>query len=791
MKCTLKINRIIRIACFAVIVIALVGCQDEDLFGSNHRFEEGIPTRVSLGFVSQESKLETRVARPEVYEKRIENIYLFVFNQAGQRQPLLEDVTSGNLRNSNLFKYNGGLTPTDNNLSNGSGTLEFVCGSLNQATIVAIANVTEGTTSTAYHVTTDELDKIETISGLKSYVMSMQTSSIGRGALFMMTGYAEDGSGKTEIDIKGNEQGTGELGCTLQLKRTDSKIEVNVTSKPSNEAWTNFNFKPTGWRVVRVPQQSYILPNDETPQKDASGSYFDTDLVEFETNENNKYGFVFYMPENLKQPKNVIQVSDNLTDDELASYYSQREAWETQNYTDPTKPGQIVQNVAFKNADPNATYLEITGELTYNDEWNRPVVASTKYYIHLGYKDKNPNDYFTLRNYHYTYNVWVQGINNILVEVDDGIDQRPGHEGDVTYSQHEIYELDCHYDRCLLEIFPSDISIAEGTEMTWSISTPFCNGVYSPTSNSTQGIEDYRWIKFAINTLNKSIDNPSDTYGHGEYVKYPGDQMYNPDFVPTEETTNDQLPQLLDVKQLVDYLKILKKKGDDALATLIPANSLDRHICITAFVDEYVYVYDPRNTNAKKDPSLWKKFVNQSDREMHIISEGKSYSADGNSSVTRSLYTFKQKSIRTIYNKDVVETAWGLESVMETGRLGVGSISENATDPDNGRANTLTCLLGSGELKWTDVLNTSSRYELNGNYENALYACILVSTHLILIHVFIRGILKVEVSLLMILMEYVGIIHQVHILIKNIKTNQYLLYCGQRKELRKETMMGL
>ena len=196
MKCTLKINRIIRIACFAVIVIALVGCQDEDLFGSNHRFEEGIPTRVSLGFVSQESKLETRVARPEVYEKRIENIYLFVFNQAGQRQPLLEDVTSGNLRNSNLFKYNGGLTPTDNNLSNGSGTLEFVCGSLNQATIVAIANVTEGTTSTAYHVTTDELDKIETISGLKSYVMSMQTSSIGRGALFMMTGYAEDGSGK-------------------------------------------------------------------------------------------------------------------------------------------------------------------------------------------------------------------------------------------------------------------------------------------------------------------------------------------------------------------------------------------------------------------------------------------------------------------------------------------------------------------------------------------------------------------------------------------------------------------
>lgn len=720
MKSIFKINKIIT-TCFVTIFITLTGCQDEDLFETKYRFEEGIPTQISLGFVSQESKLETRAARPEEYENRIENIYLFVFNQAGQRQPLLESIETGNPRSSNLFKYNGGLNPTDGNLSNGQGNLEFVCGSLNKATIIAIANVTEGNTATAYNLTTGELDKIQNLPDLKAYVMKMQSPSIGRGALFMMTGYAKDGRGNTEIDIKGNESGTAELGCSLQLERTDAKIEVYVTSSPSEPAWTNFNFKPTGWRVVRVPEQSLILPNEDNPQKDAEGNYFDTDFIEFETSENHKHSFVFYMPENLKQPQNQIIVPDNPSNEELASCYSLREKWETEDFQDPTKPGQSVRNITFKNADANATYLEIIGELTYNDEEKRPVVASTKYYVHLGYKDNNPNDYFTLRNYHYKYNITVQGINNILVEVDGG-DERPGHEGDVTYSQHAIYELDCHYDRCLLEILPKDINTTEGTEMTWSVSTPFCNGVYDPSNPSTQGIEDYQWIKFAINKLHARWDAPSKTYGHNEYVKYPGDQEYIQDFSPTEQTQQDDLPKLLDIKQLVDYLKISKKRGD--INQLIPDNSTDRHICITAFIDENVYVKDPRIPNAAKDPTLWKKTVDQPDREMHIISQGKSYSADGNSSVTRSLYTFRQKSIRTIYNKDAVNTAWGLEATMETERLSVGNIPSTANDPDNGRANTLEWL-GNRNLKWTDVLNTSSRYELNSNYNNALYACVL------------------------------------------------------------------
>lgn len=150
-------------------------------------------------------------------------------------------------------------------------------------------------------------------------------------------------------------------------------------------------------------------------------------------------------------------------------------------------------------------------------------------------------------------------MDKILLEVENDQDERPGHEGDVIYSQHAVYNLDCHYDRCLLEIKPSDIIPTGDTQTTWSVSTPFCSGVYDPTANSFKGVEDYRWIKFAINKLNNKIDGTG-TVGHGEYVKYPGDGAYDKDFMPTESTTNNDLPKLLDIHQLLAYLKILKIK---------------------------------------------------------------------------------------------------------------------------------------------------------------------------------------------------------------------------------------
>lgn len=711
-------------ASLMVMALVLIGCQDEILFHSNRPVEEGIPTRVSLGYVSQESIILTRTEQTSEYENRIENIYLFVFNSAGQRQPLLQNM-EGNPRASNLFTFNDGLNPKGDNLSNGKGTLDFVCGSLQGASIVAIANITTNSTGTAYNVTSAQLDEINDLNTLKQFVMTMNSQSVYRGALFMMTGYAEDNeSGSTSIDIVGSELGE-KLNYTIQLKRTDAKVKFIVkTDPPSEKNWSNFSFLPKEWTVKRVPLQSYILEAETGDYESDDAIYFNTSATAFEeitpnATDANLYdggSFVFYMPENKKTP--LRSVSD----------YAQRDAWDTGKGLDDNG------NRTFTNANANSTYVEMTGTLSYEDNDGQQVSADVRFTIHLGYltsyKDEdgntihittpNPNDYNTERNGYYTYNVKVRGIEDIIVEVTDHNDRRPGYEGDVVYSSDQIFEFDSHYDRRLITLNKSDIK----DEMKWSINTPFSRGIHEMGTPIPQEMLDYRWIKFAVNA----------DYGVAadSYVKYPGDQNYN-DPYPMNESNND-LPspyyqalgygnaRLRDIDQLIKYLQ------EEAAKTSSSIFDAQGNVAITVFVDENLYFNHPlTNKPGEENRSLWKLTADKEDRQMHIISGGSEYSDDGNSSIVHSKFSFKQRTIRTIFNvdKEDLTTAWGLESIMETGRLGTGDVSQG-TDTRNGRANCLNWLVGKN---WTDIIETSvnltSDNALKSNYRNAAYACML------------------------------------------------------------------
>lgn len=722
-------------ASLMVMALILIGCQDEILFHSNRPVEEGIPTRVSLGYVSQESIILTRTEQTSEYENRIENIYLFVFNSAGQRQPLLRNM-EGTPRTSNLFTFNDGLNPEGDNLSNGKGTLDFVCGSLQGASIVAIANITTNSTGTAYNVTSAQLDEINDLNTLKQFVMTMNSQSVYRGALFMMTGYAEDNeSGSTSIDIVGSEQGE-ELNYTIQLKRTDAKVKFIVkTDPPSEKNWSNFSFLPKEWTVKRVPLQSYILEAETGDYESDDAIYFNTSATPFEeitpnATDANLYdggSFVFYMPENKKTP--LQSVSD----------YAQRDAWDTGKGLDDNG------NRTFANANANSTYVEMTGTLSYVDNDNMLVNADVRFIIHLGYmtsyKDKdgqtinvplNPNDYDTKRNSFYTYNVTIRGVNDIIVEVTNRTDGRPGYEGDVVYSTTDIFEFDSHYDRRLIKLNKKAI----GTDMKWSVNTPFSRGIHDATDddkNIEESMRDYRWVKFAINA-DYGVDNE-------HFVKYPGDQNYNDPFPMTGTANNESAPyytsypnaRLLDVNQLI---RRLQAEAEDPNSTIFYTDTEDKEtkVAITVFVDEHLYFNHPiDNTPGEDNRSLWKLTTDKEDRQLHIIAQGSQMSPDGNSSVVNSTFTFKQRSISTIFNVDKTEltTAWGLESVMETGRMQCGLDNRNIqieTDSRNGRLNTLNIILGpnhTNTLHWTDVLNTDDHYALNSNYNNALYACML------------------------------------------------------------------
>lgn len=701
-----------------IAVLALLGasCTDDTFMDNRGRVEEGIPVRVQLKFRAEAGQVITRAEQTEVYENRIENAYVFVFDGGGT------------IVYQNFFTEGSGLSFANGDPNHSSGTITFDTKSMNDATIVGIANLRTETSGTAFPVTKEELDDIADLKALKAYVMRMNEASVSRGGLFMMTGYAKDSEGNTVVTIPGSESGNVTMESTLKFERTDAKVKFVVTTSPNppeGKTWTNFSFTPSTWEVKQVPQQSYLLEAETGDYNGDDATYFSTPAAPFEamttdpSNANLYTGgsFVFYMPENKKTP--IKSVSE----------YAQRDAWDITEGLDDNG------NRTFTNANAHSTYVEMTGTVSYQDNEGMLVNADVRFIVHLGYVTNrdgqtvtpDPNDYNTERNGFYTYNVKVRGVNDIIVEVRDGIDNRPGYEGDVVYSTTDIFEFDSHYDRRLIQLNKSAI----GTDMKWSVNTPFSRGIHDATDddkNIEQNMRDYRWIKFAINA-DYGVDN-------SHFVKYPGDQNYNDPFPMAGAANNEPAPyypsktnaRLLDVNQLI---RRLQREAADPNSTIFYTDEDgETKVAITVFVDEHLYFNHPlTNQSGEENRSLWKLTTDKEDRQLHIIAQGSKISPDGNSSVVNSTFTFKQRPISTIFNvdKEELKTAWGLESVMETGRMAKGS-PQYGSSTSNGRMNTLDIILGTNHtnvVHWTDVLNTDDHYALNTSYEDPVHACLL------------------------------------------------------------------
>lgn len=347
----------IKMIALWTVILLFTACQDDVPFRNADRIQEGIPTTVKLGFQASEATVETRAAQDQKYEDRVDNVFILIFDE------------EGNIHDRFFCKSGSGLSYDDGNDLKSSGILTFTTTSLNNATIVGIANLADGNTSTAYTVTEAELTAVTTLDELKAKMMIMRDESVYRSAYFMMTGYAKvidpaEGADPTLINIPALESGqTATLECTLELERTDAKVMFVVTSEvPEGKNWTNFSFQPTGWMVKRVPRQSLILPKDAADEEgnwdfDGAGAvYFNSPSYEFETFSRNgalyKGGsFVFYMPENRKKCKQEITRRE----------YALRDKRE-----DPTTDADGNVTLGdFIYADANSTYVEITGILSY------------------------------------------------------------------------------------------------------------------------------------------------------------------------------------------------------------------------------------------------------------------------------------------------------------------------------------------------------------------------------------------------------------------------------------------
>ena len=443
---------------------------------------------------------------------------------------------------------------------------------------------------------------------------------------------------------------------------------------------------------------------------------------------------------------------------------------------------------SFIFAPKNATYVIFKGDLSYQRTSNgvaQWVNAAVEYTVHLGETGDDAdspdlvNNYTVNRNTFYTYNVTIQGLESIRVEVLEEKEQRPGYEGDVIVAGAQVKNIDSHFGRSLIKLTKKDILGG----LSWVIQTKYDQGV-KVAGSEINTLKDYKWILFAINkefgisrgamingsrvdlvkfpgygaydgganTINNvpgdatlDVGNKNDwkqqlKSGHGEYAN-----AYYKDHV----SDLDDDACLRDINQLINHLSIEAKSNSD----IFEEEDEEEVVYITAFIDEYIYTYNPQKeefrfpgsiTSSDTDRlKLWKDVVNGEDRLMHVCTGEAKYSPDGNSSWSNSVVTFKQSPIYSIYNEDDPDlaTAWGTESIIETGALPLSSTHRptgtlSNTD-NNGRLNTLNFFVYGNSssytrngTKWGEVLectnsSLTTEEELKDGYRDIWHACMI------------------------------------------------------------------
>ena len=671
-----------------------------------------------------------------------------------------------------------------------------------------------------------ELESVGTDADLEALTSRFTTEGNVNRTRFLMT--AKESGINLNIDDEGKIE---RVGVNLDLKRVDAKIKFNVTVDIEDAVEGTVLFDNMTYRVHRVPDVTFLFPKekgqgagqewdaaaiDEAQSPDSGYScMLDDNYQTFDTTRTDGGTFAFYLRENRPNPKKRITPEEQ---GDWSTLYAMREAWPggEENPVDEVSNRVPVHGRRFTYAPDNATFVEISGDLSYTrtaaDGSEEEVFGSVTYMVHLGETGNAPNDveavnnYDVRRNVSYIYNMRITGINNFVVEVTEGEERRPGAEGDITVSTNKQVTLDAHYGRVLFQL--DRTSIEAGA--SWSVRTPIGEVSYDKESGLINRPYDYKWVLFAVNAdfgvssdvmvkfpgtqaydggvqFFDGYDQPKDDAtlrddiedDMGNHIQYGGKHYSFKDYLSANYgDANYYSPRndhnrwnnlsdhacLLDINQLINYLKWSLDNNPDIFVEDADGHEL---VTVTAFCDEYTYIYDPRvedyvhpgesvteistsDNDKRRRLLLWKDYVDAGSRVMNITPMATTaYSPDGNTTLTNSYITISQNSIKSIYNPDRTDTAWGLETTNETGKLThetqiiAGSygpihnnngneIGDRTNTLNDGRTNFLNFWVGTDRygstIHWTDAMNVNRDVEngndLNEDYRNAFYACI-------------------------------------------------------------------
>lgn len=751
-------------------------------------------------------EVQTKATLDFTYENTIRNVYVFIFDASGNKiygswltvNDLLADETA--VRGSSVDSWWVNNTSTEGTPTSGGIKVKASAGE--DFKVYLMTNLD----ADMVKVSSDLLaHNISNVTDLMNFTVYMNVESVNRNGQFPMTGMIRGVNIVAGSTSDMNDSGTG----VLKLTRLDAKIRFvfKTGTRPDEKEQVIKTFTAKQWRVINVPTTSYVIKRDKDSGEVIPGStdyqgkaplYFDTPWRNFEDFPSEKEsGFSFYMLENRLTPKNTSFDTYNDRSRQMKDGAGMNEE------VDVTYVNSLGKNVTktfrkFLNANDFSTYVLVTGRVDMdlvNDDAGQTLGADVQYLIHLGNWNltssgtnwetdtySNISNFDTERNHSYTYTVTVNSVNNIRVEVESSrddlpgdIENQPGATGEVVIAKEEIALCDAHYVSKTMTFHASNFFLVDeaGTyvstadKLTWKVKTPFGEG--APIVEDGVDIADhldYKWATFRLNK--KDTDG---TYYSNKRRKFT-QRVFQSTELPQDNKEDDDTDGLrgrhndgcMDIIALVRYIKTQVQLYVDYMNELRTNPSavnrsdfdsgaddpLGPRICMTVFVDEFYYEEHP--ITHQKDPVLWKRFVNQPDRTMHILCDSNS-STDFESTATGSVITIQQKAIKTIYNTeldyDVLQTAWGTESVQEypdvktynAGSGSDGSSSGKNTEPENGRANSVfewglapdyvtasTIEDITPDVEWTTFMDfevENSTPEMKDAYKSLRYICML------------------------------------------------------------------
>lgn len=721
-------------------------------------------------------------------------------------------LNSYNIRNDENSELSSGIIPE---FFNGfSGPVSSLEGEL---TFFAVANYSTTVDQALDDLADDGTDAEPNLRNLKVSITSGSVDRNYFAMVAEKTGIQlnpTEESGKVVVERVGTNLQLRRLDAKISF---NISIDIQGASNVSfiNPTYKVHRIPSVSYLIERSKTDDKNNTWDAAQDTATEFSCMDNDNFEYFDEFDGKSGFfAFYMRENRPLPQTQItqeaRNDENVKGKNYQNLYVMREAWAYDpDKADPSNGKTPVHERDFTYAPENSTFVEISGNLSYtrtgSDNKEEIVSGDVSYIVHLGETGSSAdinnvacvNNYDVRRNVRYIYNMRITGINSFELEVGpEGKEKRPGAEGDLSISNSQQISMDAHYGRFLLELDKDSIlglgedGVTEGAG--WNVSSPLGKTVYENGTISSP--YDYKWILFAINR--EFYPNSPDI--EGKMVKFPGVQaydggidMFDANGVKKDEADikkeidNDYGNNLYGNRTFRDYLDTPAgqsnyycqyKDAIDEDACLRDINQLLKHlyqeandnnsklfterqdgtykVTITAFCDEYTYLYNPSTTNylhpgtSVNDQEallLWKEYVNTDDRVMNITPMvATDYSQDGNTSITHSFVSISQTSIKTIYNENAsgLTTAWGLETTNETGALTYRLTHDlnrgnesGLNSTSNGRTNFLNFWLkkdnndyAEGDINWTDVMTVTQSIEnaegLTGGYRDAFHACI-------------------------------------------------------------------